>query len=217
MTTLQQLVQSYRHYESQYFRTHPQHDSYLYGEVAFCLMGLKPTVLVDFPGDVLAQYMTAVIDPWLQAHHDDNQGVLLRVVHRQLRSPELDSAQAVVFLVNTTCASKAMHGDDEDWRRLLRLLLVREDRPSPPPLMVIEDEDDLARLLDYPGRLPRSADELDTMHEVAYYDQPTQTVLTTFAAQLDQHAHVQHHFRAYRDAVAPMGIDLGLIFRRPTI
>ncbi|CAO3601474.1 unnamed protein product [Absidia cylindrospora] len=143
--------------------------------------------------------MTAVIDPWLQQH-----GPLLRVVHRELSSPELDAAQQVVFLVNLS--SSATLG-----RRTLQQLVDDDHTP-----WVIDDEDDLARLLDYPGRLPRTPDQVDTMREVAYYDQPTQTVLTTFAAQLDQHAHVQHHFMTYRDAVAPLGIHLGLIFRRPT-
>ncbi|KAF9962347.1 hypothetical protein BGZ72_007400 [Mortierella alpina] len=73
-------------------------------------------------------------------------------------------------------------------------------------------EEDLAVMLDIPGRLPRTHAEMMQMIEVSYWHQTSSsntsstsktepTLLTAFAAQPDQIPEIQAHFRRYRDTL----------------
>ncbi|KAF9151253.1 hypothetical protein BG015_006889 [Linnemannia schmuckeri] len=67
-------------------------------------------------------------------------------------------------------------------------------------------EQDLATMLDIPGRLPASEAEIHAMVEVSYWHQDESTVdsppvlLTAFAAQPDEIPAIQIHFKQYRDS-----------------
>ncbi|KAI7875231.1 hypothetical protein K492DRAFT_211051 [Lichtheimia hyalospora FSU 10163] len=169
-------------------------DSLLYGELAFVLVGLKPCMLIDFPRNSTSPSMTqlyrqAVLDPLLNEECD----ICINEIHRPLASAEMN---------------------------LEGCLLVHKSNPLVQQLLDQQDEQVseslLAKLLDYPGRLPESSDEISTMCEVVYYAMPSNVILTTFAAQQDELYQVKLHFERYKEQChTQLGIELGLLVRRP--
>ncbi|KAI8082746.1 uncharacterized protein BX664DRAFT_338970 [Halteromyces radiatus] len=183
-TVIKHAIQIYRQYEQNFFNTLTDittHDLYMYGEVGFYLCGLKPMVLFDVI-TALPDYIDQVVRPWMDQYN--NLLVNSVLVKRQLYTPEIDG-QWMFLLVRTKTTSH---------------LLQQEQLHM--------SEEQLATLLDYPGRLPRSMDELPTMREVVYYDQHTRLVLTTFASQLEQQQQVMQHFTRYKDTMLPFGLDI---------
>ncbi|KAJ8658511.1 hypothetical protein O0I10_005864 [Lichtheimia ornata] len=169
-------------------------DSLLYGELAFVLVGLKPCVLIDFPRDASAStsithlYRQAVLDP-LKEQYD----ICINEIHRPLASDEMELKGCL--LVHKSCP-------------LVQQLLDQQDEQVSETL--------LAKLLDYPGRLPESSDEISTMCEVVYYAIPSKVILTTFAAQQDELDQVKAHFARYKEQChTQLGMELGLLVRRP--
>ncbi|SAM08234.1 hypothetical protein [Absidia glauca] len=191
------LIQSYRQYENDFIKQQATDltDALLYGEVAFCLAGLKPAVLFDLPPPLDTAYIDAVVRPWMQHHSALIDSWVLR--QRRLYSPEIQGS-LVYFFAHTNHP------------------IVLESFEQADRCDMSSSEENLAVLLDYPGRLPRSMHELETMREVVYYNRQDMHIVTTFACQLDQHDLVQQHFERYHDTMLPIGVPLGFIFRRPT-
>ncbi|CDS04947.1 hypothetical protein LRAMOSA07477 [Lichtheimia ramosa] len=202
-----QLVREYRDREVAFFNNLPaaqrtllraHHidpaDSLLYGELAFVLVGLKPCMLIDFPRDtsstssITQLYRQAVLEPL----KDD---ICINEIHRPLASAEMNLEGCLLVHKSSPLVQQLLNQQDE---------LVSETL--------------LAQLLDYPGRLPDSSDEISTMCEVVYYAMPSKVILTTFAAQQDELDQVQAHFDRYKEQChTQLGMELGLLVRRPDI
>lgn len=80
---------------------------------------------------------------------------------------------------------------------------------------ILVSESDLAALLDIPGRLPGSEEEICKMIEVSYWQQDTSVaspvLLTAFAAQSEELPVIQAHFKRYKERVLNLfGITLKL-------
>ncbi|KAL0079819.1 hypothetical protein J3Q64DRAFT_1761404 [Phycomyces blakesleeanus] len=173
-------------------------DCLLYGEIGFVVAGLKPCVLVQFscPERMNGLYRQKVIDPLA-----DELGLRTRVLGC-LESEEMNlTGGLIVDLVECH--------ENKDKNRIVDELwscgsTIGEDR--------------LARILDYPGSLPRSEQDILTMLEVAYVDSRRGCVVTTFAAQTREEQKVRTHFERYRMQCKDLfGIDLQLIIRRPQL
>lgn len=172
-------------------------DSLLYGELAFVLVGLKPCVLIDFPRDsspstssITHLYRQAVLDPL-----KEKCGICINEIHHPLASDEMELKGCLLVHKSSSLVQQLLDQQDEQ-----------------------VSETSLARLLDYPGRLPQSSDEISTMCEVVYYATPSNVVLTTFAAQQDELDQVKTHFERYKEQChTQLGMELGLLVRRPDI
>ncbi|KAI8069325.1 hypothetical protein BC940DRAFT_298450 [Gongronella butleri] len=179
-------------------------DCALYGEVAFCMAGLKPCVLVDLDRALVEAYLQAVVLPWIDEQEQQEQKqeqenpqrgepALWRVVRCVLDTPEMRQSPAVFVAGPRTS------------RRVDQALMAG-----------VAYESQLATLLDYPGGLPEDAAQVATMLEVVYVDRARDNkLMTTFACQQDEQHNVVQHFQRYRHAMAPYGIDLALMMRRP--
>ncbi|CAO3619342.1 unnamed protein product [Cunninghamella echinulata] len=189
-------------------------DAYLYGEIGFCLTGLKPSVLINFPVGFLRQYITLVVQPWLQQHSqllDNNNNWYLFPC--QLSSPEIQPPQPVYFfcqlndprLASTTLSSLCINNKNND----------SSSSSSSSSIFHVTSENTLAMILDYPGHLPISLKELETMREVIYYDEDEKLVLTTFACQLNEEKKVHQHFDQYKNKMEDVGLKLKLMMRQP--
>lgn len=159
-------------------------DSFLYGEIVFMLLGLKPCVLIQFPVPGLScVYRDQVINPMLSQH----ENVSAEIITGRVQSPELDD---------------------------MRDSVIVSRQPPPPAFFPSNDspqlleEDTLAELLDYPGTLPKTEEELAIMFEVGYVDADNGCLLTTFVALIHQLPRVHAHFQSYHDACARIGLNL---------
>jgi hypothetical protein len=124
-------------------------DSYLYGEFAFLISGLKPCLLVCFPDSSLnTMYKNIILDNVLQSQSR------FQVYHmdRNIVSDEMD-LNGCVFIV-----------DQENPLAPTVMKLVQNKECT------AVSENTLAQILDYPGSLPSNAEELESMVEVAYCD-----------------------------------------------
>lgn len=75
-------------------------------------------------------------------------------------------------------------------------------------------EERLAEILDYPGHLPSSEQEIPTMKTVIYLHdrQTTRVALTTFAIQTHQTDAMISHFQRYKHTCKErLDIDLSLV------
>ncbi|KAJ2784376.1 hypothetical protein GGI15_002271 [Coemansia interrupta] len=128
-----------------------------YGELAFLLLGLKPCALLDYAerGPLLEKYLSCVVRPSLEElNHVGQQGggafeLRCRRIEQSLESPEGGSWQGAYVLWDER---------REESRRWAGRLLEGGRIP----------EDDLARALDYPGSLPKTAEELRSVVPVSY-------------------------------------------------
>ncbi|CAO3616703.1 unnamed protein product [Cunninghamella blakesleeana] len=226
--TITLLIQKYKQYETIFFNTTNLmkwtsiidiRNSYLYGEIGFCLAGLKPSVLFDFPVELNDQYIHSVVQPWMKQYsHLLDKWQLFPC---QLISPEIQSPTPVYFfirlnderLINTKLI-ELMNNSNNDYDS-------NNNNSSSYQLLHISTEDVLATILDYPGRLPKSYKDLETMREVVYYndddddDDNKKHVLTTFACQLDEQSNVYQHFIHYKNKMEPFGLKLKMIIRQP--
>ncbi|KAF7732865.1 Mitochondrial inner membrane protein oxa1l [Apophysomyces ossiformis] len=173
------VVERFRQLEVEFFRQHAAtlnsfgitaDDSYLYGEFAFLLLGLKPSVLIHFPPPVIVLYEQGVIEPVLKALPNISRRRI-----ENMRSEEMDLTGCILLY--------HLH----DSHRVSNLL----DEKS----RVTESQ--LAEILDYPGSLPNSLEDVAAMKEVAYIDADRQTLLTTYAALDNQLHNVKDHFERH--------------------
>ncbi|KAI9299608.1 hypothetical protein BJ944DRAFT_274090 [Cunninghamella echinulata] len=218
--TIALLIQTYKQHEIKFFNTTDiitkwatadidLRDAYLYGEIGFCLTGLKPSVLIDFPIGFLHHYITLVVHPWLQQHSqllDNNNN--WHLFPCQLSSPEIQPPQLVYFFCQ-------LHDPRLASTALLSLCIDNKNNDSSPSIFHVTSEHTLATILDYPGHLPTCLKELETMREVIYYDEDEKRVLTTFACQLKEEEKVHQHFDQYKNKMEDVGLKLKLMMRQP--
>lgn len=167
-------------------------DSFLYGEFAFLLLGLKPCVLIQFPEPFLTMYRRHVLDPVCA-----ESGVQVTVIEKPLRSPET-SLQGSILLSRRDAAVVASLLDDNSNKTTVA-------------------EAELAQILDYPGRLPETLEQVAMMREVAYLEASSMRLLTSFAVVgQEQVEATKRHFARYRQAcLEHLNMDLRLLIRRP--
>ncbi|KAI9318581.1 hypothetical protein BX666DRAFT_2111384 [Dichotomocladium elegans] len=211
-----QAVQHYREREEAYFnaltpdaQTFLAHhgltaaDSFLFGEFAFVLLGLKPCLLVDLPGFVAEQYYDRVLDPLqpMLAALD----LCLRRIDHPLMSPEMPTLEGMLLIYQNHQHNRVATAALRDSASIT--------------------EETLRRLLDYPGTLPADESQLETMVEVIYYihmrDSSAENqslALTTYAAQESELGQVREHFKRYQEACRlKLGMELLLLVRRPVL
>lgn len=170
----------------------PVGELHLYGEIGFLLLGIKACVLIEhIPREdgLLDSYVEQVAMPWTKLLEAPNCGVAdsngrniditLYQVDRPLESPEI-SLENSWFIINKS----------HDLFPVLNQSLLNDD-------FLKLDEPHLALFLDYPGSLPNSPSELNTMLFVGYFDRKNGYSLTTYAAQERQKSSVLDHFQHY--------------------
>ncbi|KAF9091875.1 hypothetical protein BGX29_010723 [Mortierella sp. GBA35] len=180
-----------------------------YGEFAFLLAGLKPCLLLQLPNPAMTQtFYHQVLSSQLM-HHPSyqtlsrSQGLECHLITRDIRSSEMSLQGYVLLWCSSTVDS---HPRQVAIQRSINLLCP----PSPSkegkegPVMI--SEQDLAIMLDIPGRLPSTENEIRAMIEVSYWHDhadpdESPVLLTAFAAQPDQIPSIQTHFKRYRDTV----------------
>jgi hypothetical protein len=124
-------------------------DSYLYGEFAFLISGLKPCLLVCFQDPSLnILFKHTVLDNVLQ----NQNRFQICVVDRNIVSDEMDLEGCIIVV------------DEDNATAPTATKLIQDEHCSTIAEQV------LAQLLDYPGSLPNDAAELESMVEVAYVD-----------------------------------------------
>ncbi|KAK5828594.1 hypothetical protein F5H01DRAFT_5986 [Linnemannia elongata] len=186
-----------------------------YGEFAFLLAGLKPCLLLQLPTPAMTTaFFHNVLVPQVMHHPAykilstktspttvGGQGLECRLITRDVRSPEMSLQGYVLLWSSTTIES---HPKAASIQRSIDLLCPTTTGETRPAMI---SEQDLAVMLDIPGRLPSSEAEIRAMVEVSYWHQDDSTVdsspvlLTAFAAQPDQIPAIQTHFKKYRDSV----------------
>ncbi|KAF9287878.1 hypothetical protein BGZ68_001156 [Mortierella alpina] len=197
-----------------------------YGELAFVLAGLKPCLLIQLPTpELTTAFYDGVILPRLLTHpayerlSDPSElGLSCTLITRRVHSPEMSLQGYVLLWSRKTVLS---HPQAELIQRGI-------DRICPPHSSATNrigtygekceeqeeeiSEEDLAVMLDIPGRLPKTHAEMLQMIEVSYWHQASDhttssapetgpTLLTAFAAQPDQIPEIHAHFRRYRDTL----------------
>ncbi|KAI8992649.1 hypothetical protein BDB01DRAFT_717236 [Pilobolus umbonatus] len=170
---------------------------YLYGEFGFALLGLKPCVLVDFRSkDTIQQYANQVIEPVLNSLKGRN---LSWMKIENTSTPECDLNDCIlVYNINQT--------------ELVNEIFLSTNRSKVIP------EDTLARLLDYPGKLPSSPEDVRLMKTVIYYHQTVDTkelvAVTTYAMLDYEKEKVISHFKRYQSICeTALGMQLRLLIR----
>ncbi|KAF9206655.1 hypothetical protein BGZ49_002064 [Haplosporangium sp. Z 27] len=246
MDSIQDLYQSYRSAESAWIQSlsETSHHEALaspssiqdcslhYGELAFLLVGLKPCVLIQLPtsGLTLDLYRQVLESQWMQRasfkeqHQSQALGLNCQLIVKNVRSPEMPLQGCILVWSDKTVQS---HQQSERIRRGISLLCSPEDQQNSNNQKTISEQD-LAVMLDIPGRLPESEMEMQKMIEVSYWHQGddttvsggqndgaathiSPTLLTAFAAQPDQLPNIQIHFKRYKDIVRNIfGIQLKL-------
>ncbi|KAF9172316.1 hypothetical protein BGX21_003395 [Mortierella sp. AD011] len=222
------------------------HDCSLhYGELGFLLAGLKPCVLIQLPSPDLTHslYQHVLVSKWMQlASYKEQQqsqslGLNCHLITKDVRSPEMSLQGCILVWSDRTVQS---HPQSVRIQRGINLLCSPQTQKDPSETgstgneIIVKDintqsisEQDLAVMLDLPGRLPESEKEIHQMIEVSYWHQgdvdvangqndkatteESPTLLTAFAAQPDQVPSIQIHFKRYRDTVREIfGIQLKL-------
>lgn len=170
-------------------------DMLLYGEFGFALIGLKPSVLVEFRDEKVNRlYLETVIDPALVALKEKT---LKYQVIKDIQTPESD-LNGSVLIYSTTCSidplKRVLKGDEK-----------------------FMEEETMALVLGYPGNLPKSQEEIGTMKSVIYFHRlPHEELvaLTSFAIQESEKEktldHFKDHFKACKEI---LGIDLKLLMQ----
>ncbi|KAF9557165.1 hypothetical protein EC968_007791 [Mortierella alpina] len=216
----------------------PQDCSLHYGELAFVLVGLKPCMLIQLPTpELTTAFYHGVILPYLLNHpaYDplsapSDLGLSCKLITGRVRSPEMSLQGYVLVWSQRTVRS---HPQAELIQRGIDRICPQETglpSSTEPVSGNGEDnqgneeeisDDDLAVMLDIPGRLPKTHAEMLQMIEVSYWHQAgtsntasasesEPTLLTAFAAQPEQIPEIQAHFRRYRDTLQLLELPLKL-------
>ncbi|KAI8147977.1 hypothetical protein BJV82DRAFT_507620 [Fennellomyces sp. T-0311] len=168
------------------------HDAYLFGEMGFLIVGLKPCVLIEFPRVIMEQYKHNVLDRVEQAFGE--RGIRMLEIQGNVTSPEMSLKGCWIAY-----HSRLHPGVEEVFHGHLT-------------------EEMLATALDYPGSLPTSQEQVPHMLEVIYYIQLQDQVqiVTTFAALDHEREKVIAHYQKYRDMCREkLGLDILVLLRRP--
>ncbi|KAI9205564.1 uncharacterized protein BJ171DRAFT_614990 [Polychytrium aggregatum] len=165
-------------------------DMYLYGEIGFLLLGLKPAVLIHFPQlpNFASEYVQAILHP-LEARLEA-EGLRLFKIEHDLASPEsrFQLSWVVINLRHPLGAES---------------LSVFCDRSSESV-----SESQLAQCLDYPGSLPTDpAKAHDHFVEVGYFDvdpgSGAKRLVSSFGALRPELPKVRQHFEHYKAGARP--------------
>ncbi|KAG0039051.1 hypothetical protein BGZ82_009857 [Podila clonocystis] len=184
-----------------------------HGELAFVLAGLKPAVLIQLPSmDLTRQFYLQVLQPHLVQHRSFVfSGLECRMVTRSVRSPEMPLTGCALVWNRESVKS---HPQSFAIQEILDLLCPSSEVPQGVSTEIVVSETDLATLLDIPGRLPGSEEEIHKMLQVSYWQQDASVspaLLTAFAAQPEELTAIQTHFKRYKDrALGLFGITLKL-------
>ncbi|GAA5816172.1 hypothetical protein MFLAVUS_009698 [Mucor flavus] len=173
------------------------HDMLLYGEFGFALIGLKPSVLVEFRDPVVnLLYLETVIQPVLFALKEKT---LNYHIVKDTKTPESD-LNGCIFIYSIVMATNLPE--------LSTVLQATQKFIS---------EDTMATILDYPGHLPRSEREIPTIKTVLYFhNKPNEELiaLTSFAIQdSEKEATLSHFKRYFTTCKEKLGIDLKLLIQ----
>ncbi|KAI7851674.1 hypothetical protein BDC45DRAFT_515552 [Circinella umbellata] len=184
------------------------HDAYLFGEIGFLIAGLKPCVLIDLPHPVAVLYKQHVLDR-VSIDHLTLRGIEIAEIETNVSSPEI-SLQGC-FIV--------YHRSQQETIQPL-LLMSQNGKENNSSNQQVISESTLAKILDYPGSLPRNQHEIMNMLEVVYYIEEQENrsvqIITTFAALDHEVKQVKVHFVNYRKIChEKLGLDLRLLIRRP--
>jgi hypothetical protein len=167
-------------------------DMLLYGEFGFTLLELKPCTLVEFrDAQVTRLYCEQVVIPAL--HSLEKKTLDCFIISNQVKTPESDLQGALLI-----------------YRKDHQGIITTFDHDTTVP------EERMAEILDYPGHLPSSEQEVPTMKTVIYLHdrKTTQVALTTFAIQTHQTDAMISHFQRYKHACKErLDIDLSLIIQ----
>ncbi|KAF9358219.1 hypothetical protein BGX26_002223 [Mortierella sp. AD094] len=172
-----------------------------------------------------------------EQQQDRSLGLNCHLITKDIRSPEMPLQGCVLVWSDRTVQ---LHPQSVRIRRGISLLCSSEGQKDPLATGTMGNEtaakdintrliseQDLAIMLDLPGRLPESEKEMHQMIEVSYWHQgdigigggqndrataeASPTLLTAFAAQPDQVPNIQIHFKRYRDTIREIfGIQLKL-------
>ncbi|KAI9488522.1 hypothetical protein BDB00DRAFT_877309 [Zychaea mexicana] len=208
------LIQEYQRLEEDFFynflrsdqqhllNTPDLHDAFLFGEIGFLVAGLKPCVLIDLPPAVARLYKQHVLDRVAESEFA-RRDIQVTEIQANISSPEMMSLQGC--------------------------FIVYHMRQAPQPLLSPSNSDDcgrviiteatLANILDYPGSLPTSMQQVMSMLEVVYYTREQGgrvQILTMFAALEHEVEQVKAHFKRYYDICREkLAWDIKLLIRRP--
>lgn len=170
-------------------------DMLLYGEFGFTILGLKPAMLIDFQSEQVNRiYLETVLDPALVA----------------LKSKRL----GYHIIENITTPESNLHGcvlvyDTQNRAAMLDEILSNDKETKE------LTEEIIAEILDYPGHLPRSEQEIPTMSTVIYFHDKSSddlTALTTFAIQESEKANTIEHFKKYhKQCKEQLDIDMKIL------
>lgn len=168
-------------------------DMLIYGEFGFALLGLKPCVLVEFRDTrINLLYLETVIQPVLFALKEKT---LTYHVIKNIKTPESNLDGCILIYAKA------------EESKIPFMLLNTEHQ--------IISEDTMATLLNYPGHLPNSENEIPTMKTVIYFhNRPNKELLalTSFAIQDSEKQETLHHFKSYFTACKDkLDIDLKLL------
>ncbi|KAG0084533.1 hypothetical protein BGZ92_009789 [Podila epicladia] len=185
-----------------------------FGELAFVLAGLKPAVLVQLPSaDLTRQFYIQVLQPHLVQHHSFASSSLeCRMITRSVRSPEMTLTGCALVWNRESVRG---HAHSSSIQGILDLLCPSSEVPQGVATEIVVPESGLATLLDIPGRLPGSEEEIRKMLEVSYWQQDASVtspvLLTAFAAQPEELPTIKIHFKRYKDRVSSLfGMTLKL-------
>ncbi|KAG0347268.1 hypothetical protein BG004_008091 [Podila humilis] len=186
-----------------------------FGEMAFVLAGLKPAVLIQLSSVDLTRHLySKVLEPHFIQHPDFTASSLrCQWITQRARSPEM-LLTGCILVWNT--ATIRHHPQSATIQGIIDKLCPSPSAPQSSIMAgVIVPEDDLALILDIPGRLPGSEAEIRHMVEVSYWQvdssSGSSTLLTAFAAQPDEIPAIQVHFQRYKVKVLDLfGMSIGI-------
>ncbi|KAI9293716.1 hypothetical protein K502DRAFT_283063, partial [Neoconidiobolus thromboides FSU 785] len=156
---------------------------HLYGELGFLLLGSKCCVLIEhLPKelDILNSYIKDVCLSWLEEIGDDSNVKIIKIKDN-IKSVEINLS-GCYLIVNTR-------------HELYHLVKEYFEENKTETIQ----ENILAKILDYPGSLPSSAEEYSNMIRVGYIEKSTRYWLTTYAGQKQQLNDIKNHFLIYYD------------------
>ncbi|KAJ3037007.1 hypothetical protein HDV00_002139 [Rhizophlyctis rosea] len=178
-------------------------DSHYYGEIAFCILGLKPAVLIHFlqSNALTDRYVADVIQKSRAALSGTPYALEVQRVDTPLRSVHTETFLGSYILYSQTAAPSI--------QQVIQSTFFTNPSPTPIP------ESALATILDYPGSLPTS--DTDALQngfcEVVYFDitKPFEKVLiTTYGARPWERQKVLAHFQRYKQAVESLSMNLDM-------
>ena len=196
-------------------------DSLLYGEIAFCVLDLKPAVLIHWAhsNSLTDQYVAEVLQSIIDLLQGTDAALSIQKVTQPLKSPH--TGKSMFF------RSSTFHTEPDILQETLLGSYILHKRSLPTPLQSLIQstfftnpspstpisESTLAKIFDYPTSLPTSDEDAmqNGFTEVVYLEYgiaQEKTVVTTYGARPWERQNVLLHFRRYKEAVERVGMKL---------